>query len=192
MNSVVIHESFWDWGEARNMCWNYAFQCYKRTLWEIIIFASGLELLRKSTNLPDGARMEFRERWGGVGAFLVPFTFRPDTNSFSLNEPAGRKCESRLRRIDCVNQRGAQWTAGSAPSFSRPGEGVGKSLCLGQRTHLLILPLLSENQISVFQTKCTTCRTSSITTDSNSHVNSLRSLWLHRCGLSPWILKPIP
>lgn len=98
MNSVVIHRSFWVLGrEARNMCWNYDFQWYKRTLWEIIILLQDLSYQeRAQTFLAEGewSLVKGKVKWGAFSSIQSSAL----TNSCSLNEPTGRKCESKLQK----------------------------------------------------------------------------------------------
>ena len=148
MNSVVIHRSFWVLGrEARNMCWNYDFQWYKRTLWEIIILLQDLSYQeRAQTFLAEGewSLVKGKVKWGAFSS--IQSSALTVTAAVWMSQLEGN-VKANCRRGESLNRRGADWTESSAPSFSRPGEGVGRSVCLGQRAYLLILPLASENHI---------------------------------------------
>lgn len=130
--------------------------------------------------------VELGERQGGMGAVEFHSNSTPDTNSPSLNEPAGRKCESKPWQISYV------WTGEDLreqliqpPHF--PGLAKVWEVCVFRTKDTSAhLCLFSENHISVVQTRWTACSNSAVTADSSRHANSRGGfLGLGRCGLSP-------
>lgn len=137
--------------------------------------------------------VELGERQGGIGAIEFHSNSTPDTNSPSLNEPAGRKCESKPWQISYV------WTGEDLreqliqpPNF--PGLVKVWEVCVFRTKDISAhLCLFSENHIPVVQTRWTACYNSTVTADSSRHANSRGgSLGLGTCGLSPWVRNPLP
>lgn len=135
-------------GDRQEMCWNYDFQWYKGVLWEIIIFASRLELPRKSTNLVGGSGAG--ERWGGGGLFtsiqippltlIAPLWMSQLRGNVKANYGEPTMCE--LERT----------LANSQPNLLifQASERCGEVCVFRQRTHLLTLPFFSLKITSLF------------------------------------------